>query len=187
MNSSDILSIVAIVVALLSTAYIYRLSQRAHRVSTYYGVIGLFRDLTRIFIEHPELRPYFYDGKPVDVDDKLRHYKIQAAAEAVLDSFEWIWRRRIELNTKGEDGWRAYIVETFSSSPALQQHYARFSSWYPGITQLIADHSITLMGGVAAEEQRQEPGDSVSDVRDALGEAQTERPEGLEPPQSASG
>ncbi|MEW2378138.1 hypothetical protein AB0883_18820 [Micromonospora sp. NPDC047812] len=140
------MAIVAIAAAVLSAIYSYRLSRRAHHTSTYYGVIGLFRELDKTFIEHPEIRPYFYDGKPVDVDESNRH-RVRAAAELVLDTFEWIWHRRKDLNAKGEEGWRAYIVDTFSSSPALQQHYVRSASWYPGITRLIADHGIVLKDG----------------------------------------
>ncbi|MEU8023466.1 hypothetical protein AB0B88_14740 [Micromonospora haikouensis] len=41
------------------------------------------------------------------------------------------------------------MVDTFSSSPALQTHYAKSASWYPGITRLIADCSIALGRDVA--------------------------------------
>ncbi|KXK63670.1 hypothetical protein AWW66_01520 [Micromonospora rosaria] len=138
----------AIVTALLSAVYSYRLSRKAHRVATYYGVIGLFRELDKTFIEYPDVRPYFYDGKPVDVDGPTA-YRIRAVAELVLDTFEWIWHRQKDLDTNGEDGWRAYIVDMFSSSPALQQHYAGSTSWYPGITRLIADRAVVLHAGTA--------------------------------------
>ena len=134
MASSDILAVVAITASLFSAIYSYRLSRQAHQVSTYYGAVGLFRELDRTFVEYPEIRPYFYDGKNVDDDDPNRH-RVQAVAELVLDAFEWIWHRQRNLKAGGEGGWRAYIVETFSSSPALQQHYVKSTSWYPGITR----------------------------------------------------
>ncbi|MBM7080315.1 hypothetical protein [Micromonospora humida] len=137
------LALVAIVVSLLSAFYGYRLSRQAHQVSTYYGAIGLFRELDKTFVEHPDIRPYIYDGKPLADDDPNRH-RVQAVAELVIDAFEWIWYRRKKLNAKAEEGWRAYIVEIFSSSPVLQQHYVRYESWYPGITRLIAERSIVL-------------------------------------------
>lgn len=147
-NSSDVLAIAAIMAAILSAIYSYRLSRKSHHVATYYGVINLFRELDKTFVEYPDLRPYVYDGKTVELDDPNRH-RVQAVAELVLDTFEWIWLRQKDLNAKDEDGWRAYIADTFSSSPALQQHYARFASWYPGITRLIADRGISLKGGMS--------------------------------------
>ncbi|WP_320067665.1 hypothetical protein [Micromonospora sp. RTGN7] len=146
MESSDILAIAAIIAALLSAIYSYRLSRRAHDTSIYYGVIGLFRELDKTFIEHPEVRPYFYEGKPVDVDDPNLQ-RVRAVAELVLDTFEWIWYRRKELNAEAEEGWMAYIFDTFYSSQALQEHYVRFPSWYPGIRRLIADHAIAQEDG----------------------------------------
>ena len=139
MESSDVLALLAIAVSLISAVYGFRLSRRAHYVSTYTGVISLFRELDRTFIEYPDLRPYFYDGKPVGVDDP-NHNRVQAAAELVLDTFEWIWYRQENLNAEDEKGWQTYIAETYFSSPALQQHYTRYPSWYPGIARLIADH-----------------------------------------------
>ncbi|WDZ84912.1 hypothetical protein [Micromonospora cathayae] len=127
--------------SLASAIYSYRLSRQAHHVSTYYGAIGLFRELDKTFVEYPETRPYIYDGKPVDPDDPDYH-RVRAVAELVLDAFEWIWYRQRSLNAEGEWGWRAYIIDTFTSSPALQQHYASAASWYPGITRLIADRSL---------------------------------------------
>ncbi|MEU4568282.1 hypothetical protein [Micromonospora sp. NPDC023956] len=146
MKPSDYLAVAALAASLLSAIYTYRLSRQSHHVSTYYGAIGLFRELDKTFVEYPEMRPYFYEGKPVAVDDPNRQ-RVKAMAEMVLDAFEWIWLRRRSLNAEGEWGWRAYIIDTFSSSPALQQHYARSDSWYPGITRLIADCSIELKYG----------------------------------------
>jgi len=134
MGSSDVLAMVAIVAAILSAIYSYRLSRRAHHASTYYGAIGLLRELDKTFIEYPDTRPYFYDGKPVDGDESSRQ-RVQAVAELVLDTFEWIWHRQDVLNAKNEVGWQTYIVDTFSSSPALQEYYASYAPWYPGITK----------------------------------------------------
>lgn len=143
MQSSDVWTLVAIVISLLSAIYSYLLSRQAHHVSTYYGAIDLLRELDKTFLEYPDLRPYFYDGKPFDVDDPNRD-RVLAAAELVLDAFEWIWYRQDKLNAKSEEGWRAYTIDTFSSSPVLQQHYLASESWYPGITRLIAEGSIIL-------------------------------------------
>ncbi|MGY3520623.1 hypothetical protein [Micromonospora haikouensis] len=134
--------------SLLSAVYSYRLSRQSHHVATYHGVIGLLRELDKTFIEHPEIRPYFYGGKPLAADDPQLP-RVQAVAELVLDSFEWIWYKRKSFDAENGGGWKAYMVDTFSSSPALQTHYAKSASWYPGITRLIADCSIALGRDVA--------------------------------------
>lgn len=145
MSVSDALAGVAIVISLLSAVYSYRLSRRTHDISIYYGVIGMFRELDKTFVEYPDIRPYFYEGKPADADDPNLQ-RVRAVAELVLDAFEWIWHRKEELNTEDETGWMNYIADTFFSSPALQQHYASFAHWYPGITRLITER-----GGASKE------------------------------------
>ncbi|WP_431977223.1 hypothetical protein [Micromonospora haikouensis] len=143
MNASDVLATAAIVTSLLSAVYSYRLSRKSHHIATYHGVIGLFKELDKTFIEYPEIRPYFYAGKPLALDDPQLP-RVEAVAELVLDSFEWIWYRQESFDAENGGGWKAYMVDTFSSSPALQMHYAKSASWYPGITRLIADCSIVL-------------------------------------------
>lgn len=143
MSVSDVLAGVAIVISLL---YSYRLSRRTHDISIYYGVIGMFRELDKTFVEYPEIRPYFYEGKSLEADDPNLH-RVRAVAELVLDAFEWIWHRKEELNTDDETGWMNYIADTYFSSPALQQHYASVASWYPGITRLIAEREATMRDG----------------------------------------
>lgn len=93
MSVSDALAGVAIVISLLSAVYSYRLSRRTHDISIYYGVIGMFRELDKTFVEYPDIRPYFYEGKPADADDPNLQ-RVRAVAELVLDAFEWIWHRK---------------------------------------------------------------------------------------------
>ena len=45
--------------------------------------------IDQLFVTHPELRPYFYEGKPPD-DEQLLRQRLLAAAEMILDVFEVI-------------------------------------------------------------------------------------------------
>ncbi|MEU2614529.1 hypothetical protein ABZ570_23540 [Micromonospora sp. NPDC007271] len=99
-----------------------------------------------MFIDHPDIRPYFYDGKQLTAADRNRQ-KVQAVAELTLDAFEWIWYRRKRLNAEGELGWEAYILDTLASSQPLREHYLSRARWYPGITRLLRDHPIPSLTG----------------------------------------
>ena len=89
MNHSIIISILALIFSAASTVYSYRLSRHNHDVSTYYGVIHLFRDIDKVMIEYPEVRPYFYQGKAIVPGDP-NGPRVEATAELVLDVFEWV-------------------------------------------------------------------------------------------------
>lgn len=143
MNTSIIISTLALIVSMASTAYSYRLSRHSHDVSTYYGVIHLFGDIDKVMIEYPEIRPYFYQGKVVTSGD-LNGPRVKATAELVLDVFEWVWHRQEKLSLEDKDGWEPYILEVFSNSPALREHYAKCSSWYPATNRLLRQHALQI-------------------------------------------
>jgi len=86
----------------------------------------------QIFIQNPELRPYFYEGKDTNPNDPL-HNKVHATAEYLLDFFDsletqlkkypylWIHERR---------EWEANTVDMFAWSPVLCRYLDATRSWY---------------------------------------------------------
>ena len=74
-----------------------------------------------IFINRPELRPYFYDGKELEPNDPLRH-QVHAAAEYILDFFDSLESQlkkypNLWIHEKRE--WEANIVDQCAWSPVL--------------------------------------------------------------------
>ena len=74
-----------------------------------------------IFINHPELRPYFYAGKELEPNDPLRH-QVHAAAEYILDFFDSLESQlkkypSLWIHEKRE--WEANIVDQCAWSPVL--------------------------------------------------------------------
>lgn len=79
-------------------------------------------DLDKLFIKHPELRPYFYNGQEMSKaasDDERQ--RILAIAEFQLDFFDSFLTQREYLTLKPEElkNWRTYIEDSFSHSPAM--------------------------------------------------------------------
>jgi hypothetical protein len=103
----------------------------------------------QIFIQYPELRPYFYEGKDTNPNDPLYH-KIHATAEYLLDFFDsleslmkkypylWIHERR---------EWEANAVDMFAWSPVLCRYLEATKDWY-------SDELYTLKK--AGEQKRQQ-------------------------------
>src|SRR5689334_1586477 len=82
------------------------------------------RDITRLFLEYPELRPYFYNG--VDIDEKNPDFhKAETVAELILDIF-WTMSNeaaRVDLSampTEAQrDGgilWMNFVRDSFQLS-----------------------------------------------------------------------
>jgi hypothetical protein len=85
-----------------------------------------------IFINHPELRPYFYAGKELEQNDPLRH-KVHATAEYLLDFFDSLesqLRKYPNLWIHEKREWEANTVDQFAWSPALCNYLDATKDWY---------------------------------------------------------
>ncbi len=85
-----------------------------------------------IFINHPELRPYFYAGKVLEPNDPLKH-QVHAAAEYVLDFFDSLESQlkkypSLWIHEKRE--WEANIVDQCAWSPVLCHYLDANRNWY---------------------------------------------------------
>ena len=129
------------VISTTSLAFIwYQVKQTSASLqASAYATIGNYTmDLDKIFLEHPELRPYFYEGQPITKDDKNYH-TVMAIAEFQLDFFD-ATMTQLEIRPR-ESGvemaeekktWDNYFADSFKNSPALCQRFRELSlkGWY---------------------------------------------------------
>ena len=139
MDTSTVVAVAALLVSLGSAVYAYRHGRRTLKVTTYHGATDLTLQLDQVFIEHPELRPFFYEGRPLpdpgSEGDTLRH-RVLAAAEYALDIFECIWDHRDTYDDKDKESWRAWIGDMLASSPTCSDLYTTNRDWYPALEDL---------------------------------------------------
>lgn len=88
-------------------------------------------EASRIFIEYPEQRKYFYDGViPSEKDVE----QAKAVALMILDIFDYfivseeLLSKSYEPNKKRWDDWIIYMLK---NSPFLRSVYSGNSEWYP--------------------------------------------------------
>jgi hypothetical protein len=89
---------------------------------TRWQVYQLSFDAYRIFIDSPELYPYFYRGQPAPTDETL-HDRLRATAELLLDYFEGIVLSKGNLAAPTRDLWKGYMQEIFGASPVLHEFW----------------------------------------------------------------
>jgi len=117
------------------------------RTSAYEAVASQMFTVDEIFINHPELRPYFYSGKDISEDDPA-YNRVIAVAEFILDffgsvllqmqHFPQVWPRK---------WWEEYFIDSFANSPVLCRYLENVKEWY-------VDDLINLMR--EGERRRQE-------------------------------
>ena len=92
--------------------------------------------VAEIFINYPELRPYFYSGRDIGEDDPS-YSRVAAVAEFLLnffgsvllqmEHFPGVWPRK---------SWETYIIDSFANSPVLCRYLESVDDWY--IDELVA-------------------------------------------------
>jgi hypothetical protein len=102
----------------------------------------------QIFIDHSELRPYFYSGKELEPNDPLTH-QVHATAEYLLDFFDSLESQLkkypgLWIHEKRE--WEANIIDQCAWSPVLCHYLDANKDWY-------SEELFALK--VAGEEKRQ--------------------------------
>ena len=114
-----------------------------------------------IFINHPELRPYFYAGKELEPNDPLKH-QVHATAEYMLDFFDSLESQlkkypSLWIHEKRE--WEANIVDQCAWSPVLCHYLDANRNWYSEelFTLKIAGEAKRRQGYTAQYLQREKP------------------------------
>lgn len=111
------------------------LQKRAVEAQTWQLIIQQMTDVDKIFVEHPDLYPYFFLNKQVDKDDPT-YPKVKSMTIMLLDfmdGFEDDYVR--QLSGMGDNGknwvaWENYFIDQFRLSPALCESYKEYESWY---------------------------------------------------------
>jgi len=92
-------------------------------------------EISRIFLQHPDLRPYFFGGQTID-ESHPDYLRAEAVAEVILDIF-WTMgtqAKRIESPqfTNGEmrSQWAIYVGDCFALSPILTSFLMKRKEWY---------------------------------------------------------
>jgi hypothetical protein len=92
-------------------------------------------EISRLFIAHPEVRPYFFEGQTIDKSDP-NYLQAEAIAEVILDIF-WTMRSQAQRiqnpafrNAGANSIWSLYVGDCFASSPLLTSFLQRRKDWY---------------------------------------------------------
>ena len=93
--------------------------------------LGNVLALDRAFLDHPELRPYFYGGKDLDKSDPL-YARVEAVAEMHLDVFDYnLHHRRLFPNEYHfPEGNENFVREMLAQSPIMRRHLEKNAAWF---------------------------------------------------------
>jgi hypothetical protein len=95
----------------------------------YFSIANSFKELDIFFVDRPELRPYFYEGKPMPTDERERA-SVDATSEMLADLAESAIACGPGLGPLAVD-WNKYFAFIYRNSPALRDYWQRYGGFYP--------------------------------------------------------
>jgi len=108
---------------------------RSVESSAYQSITSELLELHKLHLEHPELRPYFRNGRDIGPDDPNYNRAI-VLAEFQLDFFDSFWVQSEQMpNILGRQGaawlsWVTYMRDSFALSPIMCRHLDGIKTWY---------------------------------------------------------
>jgi hypothetical protein len=97
--------------------------QIARETQTRWQIYGLGLKVLTMFVQNPELRPYFYDRKPAPKKEPARS-KVLAAVELVCDHLENIILSKNSIDRETILLWKKYMSRLYENSPAMRDFLA---------------------------------------------------------------
>jgi hypothetical protein len=87
--------------------------------------------LDRVFLDHPELQPCFYEGKDLEKSDPL-YAKVEAVAEMHLDVFDYNLNYRLQFPNEYHfaEGDENFIREMLAQSPVMRRRLEKKAAWF---------------------------------------------------------
>jgi hypothetical protein len=140
-----LISIIISIGTLIFLSFQIRNDSTSTIASLYEEVAERMLDIDRLFITNPEMRPYFYESKPLPPSGKgIAYHRCLAIAETFLDfmdlvvvlrditdSFKTSHVFRRHLNE-----WSKYFLDLYDTSPAIRKLLEEHEDWYSD--QLVA-------------------------------------------------
>jgi hypothetical protein len=125
------LAFVGVIVSLLLLRAQGLAARDATLVIAYQNMTAQMADMDRFFLEHLDLRPYFFGGKePPNARDE--HDRVLAVAEMYVNLMDNVLTQSPALNRDGiAADWEAYFRGVYETSPVVREFWAEHGSeWF---------------------------------------------------------
>lgn len=156
MSTGEKIQAVGAIVGLAGLIWSIWSLRKATFASVYQGIAGQMHEIDKLFVEKPELRPYFYGDTPLPEDCNERQ-RVLATAELIIDFADNLVAQRPFLPRKYERGYDDYLRELYGSSLAMQRFWSDCGKrWYKSeeLNNLFRDPPApTTSGSASADAQ----------------------------------
>ncbi len=134
MNSTELVAIVAAIVSALAALSAWVSNKRAREINANGQIGSILIELNQIFVNQPELRPYFLEGGKLP---KGQEQKAKAQASMYLNILETVWSMENILDNHERASWTKYIRHQIRSVPIVNDLYELQQEWYPHLNRMV--------------------------------------------------
>jgi hypothetical protein len=128
------IAIAAAILSALGALMAWIANKRARTVNANGQIGSILLQLNRIFVEQPELRPYFIEGGKLP---KSQEQKAKALASMYLNTLETIWSMEEIMNDSDRAAWIKYIPHQTRTVPIINELYESQREWYSNLTRIM--------------------------------------------------
>jgi len=128
------IAVIAAIVSALGAASAWVSSTRARKVTASGQIGAVLIELNQIFVNQPDLRPYFIEGGKLP---KGQEQKAKALASMYLNILETIWAMEGSMNSDEQVSWTKYIIHQIRTVPIVNDLYEKQKEWYPNLNDIM--------------------------------------------------
>lgn len=148
--AQSVVAIIGFPILILTLLMIWRQAQYTHHAAmsqVYQNTANDFATVQRYFVENPEYRPYFYDGKSLDMSDP-EYVRVSAIAEFFLHAAHNLTIHRRYMQEYPWHVWERSLRDIYNKSPILQQFLHEHPDWYTDeVHRILTGRSPTRSAG----------------------------------------
>jgi len=125
-------SLLSCVIAIIGFVFVIgqlRQVEKTIRKDALESLYGRVQEIHQVILNNPEMKPFFYDKKPMP-EDEATLSRLAICAEMVLDFYELITYQKEFMPAHLFNSWQVYIKDLYSNSFALQEHLQKNGAWY---------------------------------------------------------
>lgn len=130
------IAVIAAAISAISATSAWVSSKRARKVTASGQIGAVLIELNQVFVNQPELRPYFIEGAKLP---KGQEQKAKALASMYLNILETVWSMEGSMNSKEQVSWTKYIRHQIRTVPIVDDLYERQKEWYPNLNNIMEE------------------------------------------------
>lgn len=134
---------------------------RSTRSGVYQTVVDQMMSIDRLFVDRPELRPYFYGNEPPPCE-VLDRERVTAATELFIDFMDNVTTQAPHMPEYLSGPYALYFRTIAATSPSIREFWRAHRDWYDYSLQRILDSTCMIDEQIVQMPVRQETSNQVA-------------------------